>query len=305
MNVLTLFLLSLSVYAGIKRETDTDGEEKQQQHLKVSKHQFKPQHRPAVKVPREGEDFILPDSRPHGYPLFTARKHITLVLDLDETVYHYSQVSGKDLEDAKRQFPQMTEMIEKRRQILFLRPGMREFLEEVSNDFNIAVFTRSVQSYADDALDFLGLNDLIKENTPQETYRLYRHDSYGEGKDLRKFGIDLKRILLLDDNIKSFEPHITHFKGNRYGTNGFNMVPFRPCSKFFNDGNRRWIPGCDVSERDVHFFKDNLRRVLKFVKYLLNKEDIRASLVRNAIANNMMLPRGSESPEYKVSEVID
>ena len=87
---------------------------------------------------------------------------------------------------------------------IFLRPKVKEFLEEISKYFLIGIFTASIPEYADAVINYLD---------PEEKYikfKLYRNDCINvqdlvRVKDLKIFGEEnLDRIVLLDNNIYSF-----------------------------------------------------------------------------------------------------
>ena len=89
---------------------------------------------------------------------------------------------------------------------IFIRPGLKKFFEEISKYFEIGIFTASVQEYADAVINYLDPeNRFIK-------FRLYRNNCINVGnlltiKDLRILrDINLKNIVLVDNNIYSFIP---------------------------------------------------------------------------------------------------
>ena len=91
---------------------------------------------------------------------------------------------------------------------IFLRPGVRNFLEEVSKHFEVGIFTASVPEYADAAINYLDPeNKFIK-------FRLYRNSCINVGdlvrvKNLRILkNIPLKDIVLVDNNMYSFAPQL-------------------------------------------------------------------------------------------------
>ena len=111
----------------------------------------------------------------------------TLVLDLDETLVHffYCPSGGTFL----------------------IRPYCYEFLREMSEIFEIAIFTAAMQDYADGILDKIDPNKLYIK------YRLYRQHTSISGisfvKDLTKLGRDLSKVIIIDnlpDNFK-LQPH--------------------------------------------------------------------------------------------------
>ena len=93
---------------------------------------------------------------------------------------------------------------------IFLRNGVKKFLEEICKYFEVGIFTASVKEYADAVISYLDPeNKLIK-------FRLYRNncinfkDSFTI-KDLRIFPeVDLKKIVLLDNSMYSFTTQISN-----------------------------------------------------------------------------------------------
>lgn len=94
---------------------------------------------------------------------------------------------------------------------IFFRPKLKEFLEEISEKFFVGIFTASIPEYADTIINYLD---------PDEKYikfRLYRNDcvlinNSLRVKDLKILGenINLKNVVLLDNNIYSFLPQINN-----------------------------------------------------------------------------------------------
>ena len=93
---------------------------------------------------------------------------------------------------------------------IFLRPGLKKFLELVSKYFEVGIFTASVPEYADAVINYLDPeNKLIK-------FRLYRNNCINVGdllrvKNLKIFkNIPLKKIILVDNNMYSFTPQLNN-----------------------------------------------------------------------------------------------
>ena len=107
----------------------------------------------------------------------------TLVLDLDETLVHFFYTPSGGM--------------------FLIRPFCIKFLEEMSQKFEIVIFTAALKNYADSILDLLDpYKKLIK-------YRLYRQHVTLSGitfcKDLSKIGRDLGKTIIVDnleDNFK-------------------------------------------------------------------------------------------------------
>ena len=127
---------------------------------------------------------------------------------------------------------------------IFIRPKVKEFLEEISKYFLIGVFTAAIPEYADAAINYLD---------PEEKYikfKLYRNDCINIGdlvrvKDLKIFGEEnLDKIVLLDNNIYSFSNQLS---------NGILI------NSFFNDEN-----------------DDELSNVRKYlIEYIFPCDDVR------------------------------
>ena len=115
-------------------------------------------------------------------------KEYTLVLDLDETLIHFS-VDGENNEGQ-----------------LFFRPYLFQFLNSVSKFYEIIIFTAGLKEYAKIVLD------LIENRMGKKIfdYRLYRENtiSNDEGifiKDLSKIGRSLQKIIIVDNTKDNYE----------------------------------------------------------------------------------------------------
>lgn len=111
----------------------------------------------------------------------------TLVLDLDETLVHYSEHNGMGNYE--------------------IRPGMHEFLDRMNElGYELVIFTAATQDYADWVIDQIDPGGRIK-------YRLYRQHALPWGpifvKDMSRIGRDLDRCLMIDNVQENFmlQPH--------------------------------------------------------------------------------------------------
>ena len=169
-----------------------------------------------------------------------------LILDLDETLVHsdfdyslkekidkYDTILHFDSEDEKNiELP------------LIIRPGMYEFLDYASKEFDLIVFTASEQEYADTIINY------IEKDKKYFKMRLYRdHCIFIEPglyiKDLRIFSSQrkLEDIIIIDNSLFSFSNQLN---------NGILIT------SFFDDKNDTFL--------------DNVKDYLEYIK---NEEDIR------------------------------
>ena len=189
-------------------------------------------------------EYALEDRKIYeGVPNLATNKKI-LLLDLDETLIHadFEEEFSNEKYDTIIKFKEKLEnkKIEKNGNEstgecsleseedkihsvgIFIRNGVKHFLEEVNKYFDVGIFTASVKEYADAVISFLDPeNKLIK-------FRLYKNNciNFNDSfyiKDLRIFkNIDLKNIVLIDNSMYSFSNQIN---------NGILI------NSFFNDKN--------------------------------------------------------------------
>jgi len=119
----------------------------------------------------------------HKYlPPMKSGKKYTLVLDLDETLIHFDER------------PEGSQFL--------IRPYAQKFIKEVSEYYEVVIFTAALQDYADYILDRLDSGGYI-------SHRLYRRHTILQGsvhqKDLSKLGRDLARTLIVDNNAENFQ----------------------------------------------------------------------------------------------------
>ena len=122
----------------------------------------------------------------------------TLVLDLDETLVH-SQFQPFDVPS------DITLKIELEDELhdihVLVRPGVKEFLENMGKIYEIVIFTASVSKYADPLLDILDKNKNCK-------FRLFREHCTPINtcfvKEIKKLGRELKDIVIVDNSPMSY-----------------------------------------------------------------------------------------------------
>lgn len=175
-----------------------------------------------IKSPTSSSKYIIPPPQ-RLYPFSRnpqKKKKKTLVLDLDETLIH----------SLSRTSPRISSLTSSSRMIeikinndstlyyVYKRPFCDFFLQEISNWFDIQIFTASVKEYADPIIDWLE-SELVTEknekgNQPFFSKRYYRRDcTYRRGvgyiKDLSKYfpREELKNVIILDNSPISYALH--------------------------------------------------------------------------------------------------
>ena len=170
----------------------------------------------------------------------------TLVLDLDETIIHYIKYKNAEY--------------------IQVRPYLDDFIKELSQFYEIIIFTASYQNYAD-----LAINGIDPENKIE--FRLYRQHTTKIGntyiKDLAKLGRDLKKVIIIDNCCENY---------SLQPKNGINVIDFT--------GNKEDDILFYLKKDLINLYKknpDDVRPYLKLIQINMNK---RANELINKDKNN-------------------
>ena len=165
----------------------------------------------------------------------------TLVLDLDETLVH-SQFGPFEIpSDVVINIEIENELHDIH---VLIRPGVKEFLEKMSQIYEIVIFTASISKYAGPLLDILDKDKFC-------SYRLFREHctliNTSFAKDLKKLGRNLKDVIIVDNspmayllNTENGIPILTWFDNK----NDKELYKISPLLEFLSQVNdvREYIP---------------------------------------------------------------
>ena len=143
--------------------------------------------------------------------------------------------------------------------IVFKRPGVEGFLQEMAKHYELVLWTAGLQAYAEPIVNWLDPENVIFS---KRMYRTECTELPGGHyiKDLTRLGVDLSRVLILDNNdtCYAFQPGngvpIADFRGNNLDTEflgGTYVRILRDASKLH-----------DVPQNMHHFLLSNFKYCL-------------------------------------------
>ena len=206
----------------------------------------------------------------------------TLVLDLDETLVH-SQFQPFDVPS------DITLKIELDGEFhdihVLVRPGVKEFLQNMGKIYEIVIFTASVSKYADPLLDIIDKEKNCK-------FRLFREHCTTVNacyiKEIQKLGRDLKDVVIVDNSPLSYAlnpenglPIITWFE-DKEDRELYNISSILEFLSFVPDV-RNYI--CQFVVNDEISY-NNVINVFDRYNDMLNQKKLNKNNVNSNINNN-------------------
>ena len=204
--------------------------------------------KPIITEPQCGLEKFLPPKN--------TNKHKTLVIDLDETLIHsyFDMVPPRKSEISFEIF-----LDNKNVQVYTLiRPGAVEFLEKMSEIFEIVIFTASLSMYALPIINYIDKGKKCEFKLFREHCSIFNN---GFIKDLKRLSRDLNNLILLDNN------------PNSYFLNKENGFPIKT-----------WID--DLSDNELF-------KIIPYLEFLGEEyvKDVRTILTKIKIGNEVNYPK--------------
>ena len=202
---------SRSVYNGMKSRTDDDSVE-----------DVTPLH--GMTPPVSG-NFHQVRERPSLPPLNNPKP--ILILDMDQTLIQAYKADAKELAKLRMSGYDTNQVLRFIAMgctfIVFKRPGVEEFLQEMAKHYELVLWTAALQAYAEPIVNWLDPEKVIFS---KRMYRTECTELPGGHyiKDLTRLGVDLSRVLIHDNNetCYAFQPAngvpISDFRGNNLDT---------------------------------------------------------------------------------------
>ena len=126
----------------------------------------------------------------------------TLVLDLDETLVH-SSFKPHPGRQSDLQVPLLIDKVECKVHVL-VRPGALQFVETLSKNFEVVIFTASLSKYAEPLVAMLDKNRTWCSQILFRDHCTYNEQEETFVKDLSRLGRDLKDVIIIDNSPSSY-----------------------------------------------------------------------------------------------------
>ena len=213
------------------------------------------------------EEPLLPDKSSK----FEGKK--TLVLDIDETLVHSSFIPFEKNDLVLNvNFDGIFYNI-----YVLVRPGVEQFIKNISQYFEVITFTASIPAYASPLLDILD-----KERNIQ--HRLYReHCTFVNGvfvKDLKRLNRNLKDVIIVDNSPLAF---------------AFDSDNGLPILSWFDDPIDKEL----MNIQPLLEFLANTKDVRKYIKKFVKNNNINYEMAKKIIRENKINKNNKDNKESK------
>ncbi|CAD8095196.1 unnamed protein product [Paramecium sonneborni] len=148
-----------------------------------------------------------------------------IVLDLDETLVH-SQFQHFDNHDLTLDIVVQQQNF---KVYVIIRPGVKKFIDQLNNFYDIVFWTASLKEYAMPVMDYIDPDRKAVERLFRDSCTPLKN---GLTKDLTKLGRDLKDVIIVDNSIFSFTMNnenglkIKDFFYDKFDRELENILPF-------------------------------------------------------------------------------
>ena len=123
--------------------------------------------------------------RPYPYLNYTSPKNYTLILDIDETLFHF-KINDDDDEQG----------------VLKIRPGVFQFIDEIKEYYEIILFSEAEKNYIELITDAVGDNRYLYDYILCRDYVTIVGQNFV--KELSKIGRPLDKIIIIDNMPQNF-----------------------------------------------------------------------------------------------------
>ena len=123
--------------------------------------------------------------RPYPYLNYPSPKNYTLILDIDETLFHF-KINEDDDEQG----------------VLKIRPGVFQFIDEIKEYYEIILFSEADKNYIDLIIDAVGDNRYLYDYVLCRDYITIVGQNFV--KELSKIGRPLDKIIIIDNMPQNF-----------------------------------------------------------------------------------------------------
>ncbi len=166
------------------------------------------------------------------------KKRLAVFLDLDECLVRTRLSHHIDITELKKKGNEFFDIEctykgKRKKYTVFIRPGVREFIEKCTNQFDTYIFTSSIAAYAKAITDQLDPAKKIKRIfSRDDCLPFFTHGKKFYVKDLNTVAIEqpIERRVLVDNSVISFKNNISNgillksWKGEKTTLKKFNTL---------------------------------------------------------------------------------